>query len=113
MVLLRNEGGLLPLSKDLKNVAVIGPLADSMEATEGSWMVFGHKPAAVTVLEGIRAKVPGATVSYSSGPEIRREIASFFEDIDARGRQGRADTRTSRGGLPGSRGYGPSMQSWS
>ena len=28
MVLLRNEGGLLPLSKELKNVAVIGPLAD-------------------------------------------------------------------------------------
>ena len=52
MVLLRNEGGLLPLSKNLKNVAVIGPLADSMEATEGSWMVFGHQPAAVTVLAG-------------------------------------------------------------
>ena len=50
MVLLRNEGGLLPLAKNLKNVAVIGPLADSMEATEGSWMVFGHTPAAVTVL---------------------------------------------------------------
>ena len=42
MVLLRNEGGLLPLTKNLKKVAVIGPLADSMEATEGSWMVFGH-----------------------------------------------------------------------
>ena len=42
MVLLRNEGGLLPLSKNLKNVAVIGPLADSMDATEGSWMVFGY-----------------------------------------------------------------------
>jgi beta-glucosidase len=46
MVLLRNEGRLLPLSKSLKNVAVIGPLADSKEATEGSWMGFGHTPAA-------------------------------------------------------------------
>ena len=82
MVLLRNEGGLLPLSKGLKNVAVIGPLADSMEATEGSWMVFGHKPAAVTVLQGIRAKLPGAKVSYAPGPEIRRDIPSFFEDFN-------------------------------
>ena len=81
MVLLRNEGGLLPLTKDLQNVAVIGPVADSMEATEGSWMVFGHKPAAVTVLQGIRAKLPDARVQYAPGPEIRRDIPSFFEDF--------------------------------
>jgi beta-glucosidase len=81
MVLLRNEGGLLPLKKDLKNVAVIGPLADSKEATEGSWMVFEHKPAAVTVLEGIRSKLPGAKAEYAPGPEIRREITSFFDEM--------------------------------
>jgi beta-glucosidase len=82
MVLLRNEGGLLPLAKDLKNVAVIGPVADSMEATEGSWMVFGHQPAAVTVLEGIRAKLPDARVEYASGPAIRRDFPSIFEIFD-------------------------------
>jgi beta-glucosidase len=81
MVLLRNEGGLLPLAKNLKKVAMIGPLADSMEATEGSWMVFGHTPAAVTVLEGMRAKLPEAQVTYAPGPEIRREIVSFFDDM--------------------------------
>ncbi|HQK13454.1 MAG TPA: beta-glucosidase BglX [Anaerolineae bacterium] len=80
MVLLRNEGGLLPLSKSLKHVAVIGPLADSKEAMEGSWMVFGHVPAAVTVLEGIRAKLPEARVDYAPGPEIRRDIPSWFEN---------------------------------
>jgi len=85
MVLLRNEGApegsarLLPLQKDLKKVAVIGPLADSMDATEGSWMVFGHTPAAVTVLQGIRAKLPNAQVTYAPGPEIRRDIPSWFE----------------------------------
>ncbi len=79
MVLLKNEGGLLPLKKDLKKVAVVGPLADSMEATEGSWMVFGHTPAAVTVLAGIRAKLPAAQVTYAPGPEIRRDIPSWFE----------------------------------
>jgi beta-glucosidase len=82
MVLLRNENGLLPLAKDLTNVAVIGPVADSREATEGSWMVFGHQPAAVTVLEGIRAKLPGAHVEYSPGPEIRRDFPSMLEIFD-------------------------------
>jgi beta-glucosidase len=83
MVLLKNEGGLLPLTKDIKNIAVIGPLADSMSATEGSWMVFGHQPAAVTVLAGIRARLPDATVTYAPGPEIRRDIPSWFESIMA------------------------------
>lgn len=87
MVLLRNEGGLLPLSKELKNVAVIGPVADSMEATEGSWMVFDHKPAAVTVLQGIRAKLPGAKVAYAPGPEIRRDIPSMFDDFNPAARK--------------------------
>jgi len=79
MVLLKNEGGLLPLQKAINNVAVIGPLADSMAATEGSWLVFGHQPAAVTVLAGIRAKLPAANVTYAPGPEIRRDIPSWFE----------------------------------
>ncbi|MCA9967617.1 MAG: beta-glucosidase BglX [Anaerolineales bacterium] len=83
MVLLKNEGGLLPLKTDLQKVAVIGPLADSMTATEGSWMVFGHEPAAVTVLAGIRAKLPEAEVSYAPGSEIRRDIPSWFESLMA------------------------------
>lgn len=85
MVLLRNAGQLLPLAKSLSSVAVIGPLADSKEATEGSWMVFGHTPAAVTVLEGIHAKLPGAKVEYAPGPEIRREIPSMFDDMNPSG----------------------------
>lgn len=80
MVLLRNEANLLPLSKDVTNLAVIGALADSKEATEGSWMVFGHVPAAVTVLEGLRAKLPDATVEYAPGPQIRRDIPSWFDN---------------------------------
>lgn len=45
-------------------------------------MVFGHKPAAVTVLEGIRAKMPGANVAYAPGPDIRRDIPHPFGEFD-------------------------------
>ncbi|MBK9745509.1 MAG: beta-glucosidase BglX [Chloroflexi bacterium] len=85
MVLLRNEGQLLPLSKSLKHITVIGSLANSKEATEGSWMVFGHVPAAVTMLEGLRAKLPDATIDYAPGPEINRDIPSWFESAMAGG----------------------------
>jgi beta-glucosidase len=82
MVLLRNENQALPLKKTLSSVAVIGPLADSKADTEGSWTVFGHVPAAVTVLEGIRAKLgPGVRVEHANGPDIKRDIRSFFDDI--------------------------------
>lgn len=80
MVLLRNENRTLPLKKTLSSVAVIGPLADSKEDTEGSWMVFGHVPSAVTVLEGIRTKLGSRVkVEYAKGPDIKRDIPSFFD----------------------------------
>ncbi|MCB0047644.1 MAG: beta-glucosidase BglX [Caldilineaceae bacterium] len=82
MVLLRNQDGLLPLSKTQQKIAVIGPLADSMEATEGSWMVFGHTPAAVTVLEGLRAKLPGTAIAYAPGPEINRDVPHPFGEFN-------------------------------
>jgi len=82
MVLLKNDKQALPLKKDGGSIAVIGPLADSKADTEGSWIVFGHVPSAVTVLDGIRAKVgPGVKVTHASGPAIRRDIPSFFEEF--------------------------------
>jgi beta-glucosidase len=81
MVLLRNEKKTLPLAKTVASLAVIGPLADSRADTEGSWMVFGHVPAAVTVLEGLRAKLPGAKIAHAPGPEIRRQVPSMFDQF--------------------------------
>ena len=92
MVLLRNEGGVLPLSKEQKRIAVIGPLADSMQATEGSWMVFGHEPDAVTVLQGIQAKLPGENIAYAPGPEIYRDIPHPFGEFDMAAKKPRQTT---------------------
>ena len=80
MVLLRNENQLLPLKKDISSIAVIGPLADSKQDMEGSWTVMGQQSNAVTVLEGLRNKLgAGVRVEYAKGPDIKRDIPSFFE----------------------------------
>jgi beta-glucosidase len=88
IVMMRNEGQLLPLKKNLTSLAVIGPLADSASDTNGSWVVEGGpldsanvKPkAAVTVLAGIRQKLgPSVRINYAPGPEIRRTIPSPFD----------------------------------
>ena len=79
-VLLRNEGNLLPLSKSLKSIAVIGPLADSRPDTMGSWSLAGHPDDTVTVLDGIRRRFgSGTTVSSTKGVEIERGQPSIFD----------------------------------
>jgi beta-glucosidase len=80
MVLLRNEGNVLPLPKSLTSLAVIGRLADSKSDTEGSWLAFEGEPSATTVLEGLKAKLPSAKITYAPGPEVRRIIPSFFDE---------------------------------
>lgn len=71
LVLLKNEGNVLPLSKNLQSLAVIGPLADDQAAPLGSWSGDGRKEDVVTVLAGIRAKVsPSTRIHYAKGCEI-------------------------------------------
>jgi beta-glucosidase len=80
-VLLRNEGGLLPLKKSRGSIAVIGPLADSKPDIMGSWSLAGHPDDAVTVLEGLRKKLgPAATINYAKGVEIDRVQPSIFDE---------------------------------
>ena len=65
IVLLKNAGNALPLSKSLKRVAVIGPDADDREVLLGNYN--GEPSRYVTPLHGIRDKLPNATVTYSEG----------------------------------------------
>ncbi len=66
IVLLKNQNNTLPLKKDLKSIAVIGPLADNLGVLLGNYN--GQPTKWVTPLAGIQAKVGGATkVLYSPG----------------------------------------------
>ena len=65
IVLLRNEGRVLPLARSIKSIAVIG--ADAIEPRLGGYSGPGNKP--VSILDGIREAVGTATtVHYSRGP---------------------------------------------
>jgi len=66
IVLLKNEAGTLPLKKDLGNVAVIGPNADTLEVLLGNYN--GQPSQYTTPLAGIRNKVSASTkVVYAPG----------------------------------------------
>jgi beta-glucosidase len=65
IVLLKNEGKTLPLSRVPQRIAVIGPLADSRRDLEGGWVVQGERAKVVSILEGIRAHAGKAEVSYA------------------------------------------------
>ncbi len=71
IVLLKNEGNLLPLSRDLHRIAVIGPNADNGRNQLGDYTSKVVLQEVVTVLEGIRRKLgPGVEVAHVKGCEI-------------------------------------------
>jgi beta-glucosidase len=67
MVLLQNNGGILPLDPS-KKTAVIGPLANNQHDMLGPWWGAGRDTDAVTVFDGIKQQSPGAT--YAEGCKL-------------------------------------------
>lgn len=68
IVLLKNENNILPLSKSLNSVAVIGP-----NASESRNLICRYGPAnipVVTVYQGIKDLLPGTKVTYEKGCDI-------------------------------------------
>lgn len=70
IVLLKNEGNLLPLSKSLKSIALIGPLADDARNQLGDYVSRKILQEVVTVLGGLKAKVPHARITYVQGCDV-------------------------------------------
>jgi beta-glucosidase len=70
IVLLKNERGLLPLSKAMKTIAVIGPLANNHRDLVGTWAGPTDTNNVVTVLDGVRAAAPASHVIFVQGCAI-------------------------------------------
>ena len=84
MVLLKNDRNVLPLDKNIRSIAVIGPLADDRRAPLGWWSGDGKEENTITPLAGIKAKVsPQTKVGYAKGCEVKGDsTAGFQEAID-------------------------------
>jgi beta-glucosidase len=73
IVLLKNDGALLPLSNNLKSIAVIGPNANDVEVLLGNYNGIPTDP--ITPLEGIRNKVKSKTkIFYAQGCNVAENI---------------------------------------
>ena len=81
-VLLKNDG-ILPFSKDVKSVALIGPLGNTGEI-HGSWHCGGKAEETITVYEGLR-NILGDKVKYAQGCPIEydaQDTSGFDEAIE-------------------------------
>ena len=82
MVLLENKGNVLPLSKSIKTLAVLGPNADDVELLNGNYggtPTDNHKHS---LLEGIKTAVPGAKIIYNKACELNDEYTTVHHIQD-------------------------------
>jgi len=84
IVLLKNEKQLLPLSKNIGSIAVIGPLAKSNVDMMGFWSVKWDNDHLVSLYEGLENKVSKQTkLTYAKGCNINDELETGFAEAVA------------------------------
>jgi beta-glucosidase len=69
LVLLKNAGDALPIRRSAR-ICVLGPLADAVGEMRGPWAAAGYHEPSVTVLAGLRAALPNATITDAEGVTI-------------------------------------------
>ncbi|HOI28366.1 MAG TPA: beta-glucosidase BglX [Melioribacteraceae bacterium] len=80
IVLLKNRNGLLPLSKKINKIAIIGPLADSKDNLLGPWKAEGDSSNVISILDGVKNKLANsAQIFYEKGCSINGESRNGFE----------------------------------
>ncbi len=66
-VLLKNDNETLPISKNIKSIAVIGDLASNKREMNGNWTGDGQPNDPITVLEALKQKYPKINIRYEKG----------------------------------------------
>ncbi|MFN3668864.1 MAG: beta-glucosidase BglX [Brevundimonas sp.] len=77
IVLLKNDGDLLPLAASARRIAVIGALAEDANSSLGSWRAQGRVEDVRPLIPALREAMPRAVITYAQGyrPEAARAIA--------------------------------------
>ena len=76
MVLLENKGGVLPLSKGLKKIAVVGPNAHDAALLDGNYAGSPTPEHQASLLDGIRKAVPGTEIYYNQACPLNDTIVT-------------------------------------
>ncbi len=83
IVLLKNDGGLLPLDPGGQRIALIGELAADKDSPLGNWRAQAVPGSAVSVLEGMQAKVnTPSMLLYERGPQYLLSRPSFLVNVE-------------------------------
>jgi beta-glucosidase len=88
MTLLQNKNNILPLSKSAKKIAVIGPNAADAPML---WGNYNGKPVrTITILDGIKSKLPANSVMYDKGCDLVEDkvTESYFDQCSIDGKRG-------------------------
>lgn len=80
IVLLKNNNNTLPLSKSIKNLALIGPLVNAKRDQAGNWTVYIDTANIVSVHEGVKQKVKGTKLSYAQGTTVKDSLTNGFAE---------------------------------
>jgi len=84
IVLLKNEDQILPLDKDIKKLALIGPYVKNRRDLVGTWSGAGKWEKAVTVMEGVEKAVSRKTeILYAEGCKLFGDDRSGFDNAIA------------------------------
>ena len=88
IVMLKNEGDLLPLPRSGKRIALIGPFAAGQHDLIGPWCVYGDDEKAVDLATGMRRAVANAnSIVVAEGSGVDQPIAGGIEAAVAAARQ--------------------------
>ena len=79
IVLLKNEGNILPLKKNGQKIAIIGPLADDKNSPLGNWRTAAENNSAVSVLEAM-TEYKGNKISHAKGVKLVNKIPDGFHE---------------------------------
>jgi beta-glucosidase len=72
IVLLKNDGNLLPLKKNPGRIALIGPFAEDRKNVVGTWAFMADEKLNVSIAQGLRAR--GLSVTTTQGSEIEAPL---------------------------------------
>ncbi|HEY0164611.1 MAG TPA: glycoside hydrolase family 3 N-terminal domain-containing protein, partial [Sphingomicrobium sp.] len=88
IVMIKNEGELLPLPRAGKRIALIGPFASGKHDLVGPWTVYGTDEKAVDLATGVRAALrDGASLIVAEGSKAEEPLAGGIDAAVAAARQ--------------------------